>query len=672
MKKNILIVDDDVDCTLYLDKALSYSGYTIFIAPTGKDAIDFLEKESPDVIILDIFLPDSDGVEIARRIRSKKGESFPLIGLSGTPIDLLKEQFAEDLNCFTAICIKPIDFETILLLLENANPPSREKSPMENLIKEYQASISERLELLKSLVEEFNKSPSEKNLKDFRLHIHKLAGSAGLYGFESVSEICKEFDQILGQDIGQFSQAKNLSEWVVRYNSYILKIIQAFSVRNESKKSELEQKLLNKSAIIGVIGLGNIGLSLLDAFGKAGFPLVGYDTNREKIKMLQNRESYLNYMDMEPLFKMMDQNRFKPSFNPEILKEADVLIISVPTSIDRYGTPNLTNLRSAFQTVSKYLRKHQLIVLQSSTYPGTTQEEFLPILQRSNLNVGIDFYLAHVPEIADIGNLDFQFTDMPRIVSGITPSCLKKVALLYQSVSSKVIPCSSTQVAESAKLLQNAFRLVNISLVNEMKMLFDTMNIDVWEVIAAASTKPFGFMPFYPGPGIGGDCIPIAPFYLVWKAKSTGGPTTMLEDAGRINDAMPHYVINKLIYGLNKDKKTLKDSKILILGVGYKKDVNDIRESIALKLIPILKNMQALVDYHDPYVKELLNFPEYPDLSMSSIEFNEKNLKDYDALVVLTDHNSYDFANIVKNSNLVVDTRNVSSKIADRRKIIKA
>lgn len=671
-EKKILIIDDDAACCIYLEEALNDLNYKVTIASNGMDGLAALDKEGYVAVLLDIFLPDIDGVEVARRIRKKKLD-LPIIGLSGTPIADLKQQFPNELIYFKDICIKPFEYQMIIKLLQDPHPSYyKRESSFQHLISEYQATIPERLELLKSLIQEMKKKPNEKTLQALRLQVHKIAGNAGLYGYNEVSEICKEFDRLLGKDIELFHKHATTSGWIEQFEAYLEKIRKGFKSSDELKKNELERKIIEKKAVIGVIGLGNIGLSLLDAFGRAGFPLVGYDVSVEKMKMLQNRESYLNYMDMSHLFEMMDQNRFRPSSDPKILENADVLIISVPTSIDRYGTPNLTNLRAAFQTVATYLKKQQLVILQSSTYPGTTREELLAMLLKSKLDVGIDFYLAHVPEIADIGNQDFVFVQMPRIVSGITPSCLKLVSLVYENISSKIIPCSSTEVAEAAKLLQNAFRLINISFINEMKMLLDTLNIDVWEVIAAAATKPFGFMPFYPSPGIGGDCIPIAPFYLVWKAKASGGPTSMLDDAGRINDSMPHYVINKLIYGLNLKKKTIRDSKILILGVGYKKDVNDIRESVALKIIPILKTMLANVEYNDPYVKTLLHFPEYPELTMDSVDFTNDTLKKYDAVVILTDHTSYDFANIVKHSNLVVDTRNVSAKLIDTRNVIKA
>lgn len=436
---------------------------------------------------------------------------------------------------------------------------------------------------------------------------------------------------------------------------------------------QLEEKLKSKTATIGVIGMGYIGLSLLDAFGTAGYNIVGYDYNVEKMKLINQKKSYLNFMDLKNLFKLMSLKKFKASSDPKILSSADVLVISVPTTLDVHGTPDLSNLYSAFNTVHHLLKKGQLVILQSSTYPGTTKEELLPILQNSHLKVGKDFYLAHVPEVADIGNPHFNFSEVPRIVSGITTTCRKMAKILYEQIGCKVVTTSSTEVAEAAKMVQNAFRLVNISFINEMKILFDQMGMDVWEVIEAAASKPFGFMPFYPSPGVGGDCIPIAPFYLVWKAKVTGGPTTLLEQAGHINKMIPLYVFNKIVQGLNKEKKTLSKSKVLVLGVGYKKDVNDARESAALKLLPLLKKMRAETFYHDPYVQEIANFPEYPSLHLKSIELDYNKLKNYDAVVIITDHSCYDWEKVVAGSRLIIDTRNVTTGIPGAKaKVIKA
>lgn len=434
----------------------------------------------------------------------------------------------------------------------------------------------------------------------------------------------------------------------------------------------LEKKIASREAIVGVIGLGYIGLSLLEAFGKAGFSLRGYDYNAERMKQLNKKESYLNFIDPTLLFKLLDQKKFIASSNPDVLKEADILVISVPTTLDRYRIPDLSNLRSAFKVVKSHLKKDQLVILQSSTYPGTTQEELLPLLENSHLTVGKDFFLAHVPEVADIGNPKFSFSDVPRIISGITPACISLAEHLYQSLGCKTVRTSCPKVAESAKLLQNAYRLLNISFVNEMKMMFDKMDIDVWEVIEAAASKPFGFQAFYPGPGIGGDCIPVAPFYMVWKARATGGPTTLLEQSGHINDMVPIYVFNKIIQGLNRKNKVIKGAKILLLGVGYKKDVNDIRESPAVKILSMLNKMQAEIHYNDPFVPELIDIPEFPQIHLKSSELDYDKLKHYDIVVVITDHSIYNWNEIVAKSELIVDTRNVTKGIKGaKQKVIK-
>lgn len=437
--------------------------------------------------------------------------------------------------------------------------------------------------------------------------------------------------------------------------------------------NQFEQKIQTKQAVIGVVGLGYIGLSLLDAFGKAGFSLLGYDYNQQRMEMLSRKDPYLNFIDHEDLFKLMDQSRFKASSDPAILQAADVIVISVPTSLDQHQTPNLSNLHAAFNTVYSYLKKDQLIILQSSTYPSTTQDTLLPILENSGLKVGQDFFLAYVPEVADIGNPQFSFTQVPRIVSGITPACRNLAEQLYKQIGCQVVLASSTKVAESAKLLQNSYRLVNISFINEMKMMFDRMGLDVWEVIKAAESKPFGFVPFHPGPGIGGDCIPVTPFYLVWQAKATEGPTTLLERAGHINETIPSYVISKVVQGLNLRKKCIRDTKILVLGVGYKKNVNDVRESPSLPILALLKKMLANVDYHDPFVPELPPLAKYPDLKLRSITLDYEKLKSYDAVIIATDHSDYDWSQIVANSQLVIDTHNVTENVKHaKEKVIKA
>jgi UDP-N-acetyl-D-glucosamine dehydrogenase len=341
--------------------------------------------------------------------------------------------------------------------------------------------------------------------------------------------------------------------------------------------------------------------------------------------------------------------------------------------MDEHHLPDLTNLRQAFQTACKYVKKDMLVVLQSSTYPGTTEEEFLPLLEKTGLKVGQDFHLAHVPETADPGNPHYCFNEVPKIISGITPSCREAALELYKSAGFKVYPCPSTKVAESAKILQNAFRLVNISFINEVKVMLDRMGVDVWDVIAAASTKPFGFMPFYPSPGAGGDCIPVDSEYLIWKARVTEGPTTLLEMAEHINRSMPHYVVEKVVEGLNRHEKSIHHTSILVLGVSYKKDVNDIRESAALSILFQLKQMQAKVEYHDPFIKKLPPIHRYPGMEFQSIDFDYEKLDKYDAIVIGTDHTFYDWDQIVAKSKLVIDPYNATAKVSgSKNKIVKA
>ncbi|MCX6989681.1 MAG: nucleotide sugar dehydrogenase [Chlamydiae bacterium] len=437
--------------------------------------------------------------------------------------------------------------------------------------------------------------------------------------------------------------------------------------------ASLSQKIASDQAVIGLIGMGFIGLSLLEVFGDKGFPLVGYDLNTQRVEMLKRAEAYYNFMPVKKLHAWIEKKQFTPSSDPDILNSADVLIISVPTSLDHHRLPDLSSLKGAFTTAASHLKKGQLIILQSTTYPGTTEKEFLPILEARGLKVGKDFFLGYVPEISDPGNPDYSFTNVPRIVSGITPACRDLVEQLYKKIGCKVIPCPSTQVAEAAKILQNTYRLVNISLVNEMKIMFDRMGMDIWEVIEAASTKPFGFTPFYPGPGIGGDCIPVVPFYLSWKAQETDGPSSLIDLAGSINLSMPHYVVEKVTEALSARKKSLAGAKILMLGVSYKKDVNDLRESPSLRILTLLKEKKAEVFYHDPLVPVLDKLRYYPDLHLKSVELDYKKWGAYDAILIATDHSCYNWKEIVAHAALIIDTRNVTKGLADpEHKITKA
>lgn len=441
----------------------------------------------------------------------------------------------------------------------------------------------------------------------------------------------------------------------------------------KKKPSILIEKIASNEAVIGVIGMGYIGLSLLDAFEKSNFPLIGYDIDAKKVEALKNKNSYISHLTLKGLFTLMDKKRFKASSDARILQRADVIVISVPSALDEHQTPNLSNLRHAFQEVVKYMKKDLLVILQSSTYPGMTEQELLPLLEQTHLKAGKDFYLAYVPEVFDIGNKDFTFIQIPRIMGGITPACLEAAKLLYEKIGCTVVPCSSPSIAESAKLLQNSYRLLNISFINEMKVMFDGMGIDVWEVIKAANTKPFGFTAFHPSAGAGGDCIPVSPAYLIWEARETAGPTTLLETAEHINNTIPNFVVDKLIQGLARKKKCINGAKILVLGIAYKKDINDIRLASGLKILSLLKKKQAVIHYNDPYVAEIPPIHQYPDLHLKSESLDYEKLSYYDAVVIITDHSDYDWEKIVANSQLVVDTRNVTATInGPKENVIKA
>ena len=349
----------------------------------------------------------------------------------------------------------------------------------------------------------------------------------------------------------------------------------------------------------------------------------------------------------------------------------DCVIICVPTPLKKNKEPDLSYVKITSDEIAKYLRKGQLISLESTTYPGTTREILLPRFESKKLKVGKDFFLVFSPEREDPGNPEYHTKNIPKVVGGMTHQCTKAGKALYEQTIDRVITVSSPEVAEFTKLLENIFRGVNIALVNEMKMLADKMGIDIWEVIEASSTKPFGFMPFYPGPGLGGHCIPIDPFYLSWKAKEYDFNTRFIELAGEVNIGMPHYVVSRIIDGLNRNGKCLRNSNILILGVAYKKDSDDARESPGIEIIDMLKEKGATVDYNDPHIPSFPGMRHYPNLSMKSVELSKKRLNKYDCVVIITNHSQYDYPWIVKNSRLLVDTRNATAKIKNR-KIIKA
>jgi UDP-N-acetyl-D-glucosamine dehydrogenase len=434
---------------------------------------------------------------------------------------------------------------------------------------------------------------------------------------------------------------------------------------------ELLNKINDRSATVGVIGLGYVGLPLILEFGKAGFPVIGFDSDGEKIKQLENGKTYIKHIPSERIQEAKKNGNFKATTGFSLLKDADCIIICVPTPVNKYREPDLSYVFNTTESIAKHLRKGQLIVLESTTYPGTTDEDMRRILEATGLKAGKDFYLAFSPEREDPNNREFSTSTIPKIVGGYTKDCLTVADALYSAVVQKTVPVSSTRVAESAKLMENIYRAVNIALVNEMKMLFDRMGIDIWEVIEAAKTKPFGFQAFYPGPGLGGHCIPIDPFYLTWKARAYDFHTKFIELAGEINTNMPYYVVEKVVDALNNKGKSINSSTILILGLAYKKDVDDTRESPSLKLIELLMQRGAQVDYSDPHIPVTRKMRMF-DLKMSSVPLSEETLRKYDCVVIATDHSCYDYKLIADNASLVIDTRNAINGIGKNGNVVKA
>lgn len=434
---------------------------------------------------------------------------------------------------------------------------------------------------------------------------------------------------------------------------------------------KLLEKIAKRNAKIGVIGLGYVGLPLVIQFVKAGYEAIGFDLDEKKVKLLRNGKTYIKHIPNEEVNLLKKNINFMATNDFSLLKQADCIIICVPTPLGKHHEPDLSYVLDTTRTIAKYLRTGQLVVLESTTYPGTTDQEMRTILEQKGLKAGKDFHLAFSPEREDPNNKDYSTSMIPKVVGGYTPSCLEAARALYDSVFVKTVTVSSTRAAEATKLLENIYRAVNIALINELKMIFDRMNIDIWEVIDAAKTKPFGFQAFYPGPGLGGHCIPIDPFYLTWKAREYDYHTKFIELAGEINTHMPYYVVEKVINALNKKKKTIKSSRILILGLAYKKDIDDTRESPSLRLIELLMAKGALVDFNDPYIPRTKKMRMY-DLKKSSVQVTKESLRKYDCVVIATDHSSYDYKMIVTNSALIVDTRNATKGFKNKGNIVKA
>ncbi|QRN94248.1 nucleotide sugar dehydrogenase [Archangium violaceum] len=436
--------------------------------------------------------------------------------------------------------------------------------------------------------------------------------------------------------------------------------------------SPLLEQIRRREAKVGVVGMGYVGLPLGMAFAEAGFPVMGLDVDTRKVESIGKGESYIKHIPSAPLKELTSAGKLKATTDFSKAREMDCIIICVPTPLTASREPDMSYIIKTGEALSPHVRPGQLFILESTTYPGTTDEVLKPLLEKSGLKAGVDFHLAFSPEREDPGNKSFNTKTIPKIVGGHTPACLEVAQALYASALKETVAVSSTRVAELAKLLENIFRCVNIAMVNEMKMLCDRMNIDVWEVINAAATKPFGFMPFYPGPGLGGHCIPIDPFYLTWKAREYEFHTKFIELAGEVNTQMPYYVVTRTMEALNKNKKTLNGAKVLCLGAAYKKDIDDMRESPSLRVISLLKEKGAEVDYHDPYVPRLEEGHGF-HYTMQSVPLTPETISKYDAVVILTDHSSIDYAMVVKQSPVVVDTRNACKNIGPgREKVTKA
>jgi UDP-N-acetyl-D-glucosamine dehydrogenase len=442
--------------------------------------------------------------------------------------------------------------------------------------------------------------------------------------------------------------------------------------RGKQKMETLIKLIKSRKALIGIIGLGYAGLPLVIRFGEEGFNIKGFDIDENKVKKLNSGKSYIKHIKEEHIQSLIKTGQFIATSDFSLLKEIDCIIICVPTPLTDKKEPDLTYVINTAGEIAAYLRAGQIISLESTTYPGTTEEILLPEFSARGFLAGKDFFLVFSPEREDPANPYYYTGNIPKVIGGITENCLKAGKALYEQVVDRVIPVSSTKVAEMSKLLENIYRSVNIALVNELKILCDRMDIDIWEVIEAASTKPFGFTPFYPGPGLGGHCIPVDPFYLSWKAKEYGFNTRFIELAGEVNVSMPSYVVNKVIDGLNEKEKSLKGSRILLLGMAYKKDVDDRRESPGLAIFKILQDKGAAIFYNDPHIPYIRGLRSY-NYNISSVELTEELLKSMDVTLIVTDHSSYDYEWIVNNSQLVVDTRNGTKHVRkNRNKIIKA
>jgi UDP-N-acetyl-D-glucosamine dehydrogenase len=415
-----------------------------------------------------------------------------------------------------------------------------------------------------------------------------------------------------------------------------------------------------RTVCVCVVGLGYVGLPLAETFASGGFRVIGFDIDTAKVEKLRRGQSYIGHISSERVAELVRTGRFEATTDPARFADADAIVICVPTPLTETREPDLSYIIKTGELIQPYLRRGQLIVLESTTYPGTTDELLRPILERSGFKAGHDFFLAFSPEREDPGNKQFATRNIPKVVGGLDETSRQLAVALYEPVVEGVVPVSSTQVAEACKILENTYRAVNIALVNELKVVFERMGIDVWEVIAAAKTKPFGFQAFYPGPGLGGHCIPIDPFYLTWAARKYGVHTRFIELAGEVNTSMPGYVVNRVAEALNEERKALKGSRVCVLGVAYKKDVDDPRESPAFEIMEMLEQRGAIVSYNDPHIPHLPRMRHH-HIRLDSQELAEAFVTAQDCLLIVTDHSAYDFDAILRHARLVIDTRNATA-----------
>jgi len=438
-----------------------------------------------------------------------------------------------------------------------------------------------------------------------------------------------------------------------------------------SMAAQLAERLANKTAVIGIVGLGYVGVPLAKAVHQAGFGVIGFDVDQKKVDMLNAGQDYLKHLGVGLAAELKASGRFTPTSDPKKLGEADAVILCVPTPLGPHHEPDLSYVLSSTRLAAASLRPGQIVVLESTTYPGTTRGEMMPILEETGLRCGEDYFLAYSPEREDPGREDTSTARIPKLVGGVDPVSTRLAVQMYSSFIESVYEVSNAEVAESAKLLENIYRAVNIALVNELKVVLDRLGIDIWEVIDAAKTKPFGFQAFYPGPGLGGHCIPIDPFYLTWKAKAAGHVTRFIELAGEVNRQMPQYVITRVAEALNDDGKAIRSSRILVMGVAYKKDVDDMRESPAADIIDELNARGADVCYHDPHVPTMPPMRQH-DIHLSSVDLTAEELSGADCVLIVTDHTAVDYGLVGRASKLVVDTRNAMRGVEVSGRLVKA